>query len=103
MNKIGREGGGEHVYVVRQLSTMIGERESARENTRRGASQRKRESASVQESEHVCARECKKNERKGTCTRVDKGERRSERQSEIFVLANRVHDTTVSEREKCSY
>jgi len=74
------------VYAVGQLS--IGERARARENTRRGTRQRNRESASVRE---------------GTCTRVGEGERRSERQSEIFVLAYRVHDTTVSEREGCSY
>ena len=86
MNKIGREGGGEHVYAVGQLT--IGERARARENTRRGTSQRNGESASVRE---------------GTCTRVGEGERRSERQSEIFVLAYRVHDTTVSEREGCSH
>ena len=40
-NKIGREGGGEHVYAVGQLS--IGERARARENTRRGTRQRNRE------------------------------------------------------------
>ena len=49
MNKIGREGGGEHVYAVGQLS--IGERARARENTRRGTRQRNRESASVRERE----------------------------------------------------
>ena len=58
------------MYAVGQLS--IGERARARENTRRGTRQRNRESASVRE---------------GTCTRVGEGERRSERQSEIFVLA----------------
>jgi len=52
MNKIGGEGGGEHVYAVGQLS--IGERARAREKTRRGTRHRKRESASVREGTCNC-------------------------------------------------